>query len=74
MDDQSGIAGNTKPMTPTGTGKRPGCHVDGRSAKRRAPLNNTASKMAGQRRNRGQDDDDAEEQPEDLTPMMVAAR
>lgn len=51
-------------MTPTGTGKRPACQLAGRTAKRRAPLDDTAQKD-----NRGI----AEEAAED-TPMMQHPR
>ncbi|EIE27067.1 P-loop containing nucleoside triphosphate hydrolase protein [Coccomyxa subellipsoidea C-169] len=55
---------NNRTMTPTGTGKRPACQLAGRTAKRRAPLDDTAQKD-----NRGI----AEEAAED-TPMMQHPR
>lgn len=63
------FAGNTRNMTPIGNGKRPACHLSGRSAKRRAPLDDTALKarVEGVRGS-------AQEEAEDATPLMQQPR
>ncbi|CAL8470455.1 g9997 [Coccomyxa elongata] len=62
---------NNLAMTPNGLGKRPACQIDGRTAKRRAALDDTALKSGGGQCKLGVD---AGDQPEDVTPIAEETR